>query len=124
MTRPVPKAAGWVGLVGDETAVPIIARALEDFPETTQGKVILFVPHDADMTELPRPSGIELCWVKRTGDEGPLDALRRLKFPPTERYIFFAAEKKEALAARVYLLERGLDRTEFVAATYWKQAQV
>ncbi len=60
LTGDVPKPANWVGLIGDETAVPIIARALENFPEGTQGKAILFVSHGADMTELPRPPGVEL----------------------------------------------------------------
>lgn len=118
----VPKATNWVGLIGDETALPIIARALEDFPETTQGKAIFFVPDDADMTELPRPPGIELHWIKRADGKGPVEALKALEMPQSQRYVFFAAEKSEALAARAHLIDIGFDRTEFVSATYWTRS--
>lgn len=111
--------AGWQGFIGDETAVPVIKRFLELLPEDTRGAAVLFVPERGDIQDLARPSGVSLRWVLRTDGETPLQALDTLPIPDTDRYVFFAAEKVEAVAARAALLTRGLDKSENLAATYW-----
>ncbi|WP_417264058.1 siderophore-interacting protein [Celeribacter sp.] len=111
--------AGWQGFIGDETAVPVIKRFLELLPEDTRGEAVLFVPERGDIQDLARPAGVSLRWVMREDGETPLQALDKLPIPDADRYVFFAAEKVEALAARAALLERGLDKSESIAATYW-----
>ncbi|WP_460273320.1 siderophore-interacting protein [Celeribacter sp. ULVN23_4] len=111
--------AGWQGFIGDETAVPVIKRFLELLPEETRGEAVLFVPERGDIQDLAHPPGVSVRWVMRSDGETPLEALDKLPIPETDRYVFFAAEKTEAIAARTALVERGLDKSESIAATYW-----
>lgn len=111
--------AGWQAFIGDETAVPVIARFLEALPAATRGEAVLFVPEKGDVQELVHPAGVRVRWVLRSEDETPIDALEGLSIPATDRHVFFAAEKAEAVAARATLLERGLEKSESIAATYW-----
>lgn len=115
----IPEPTCWIGLVGDETAVPAIARILAALPEGTRGEAILFVPESGDMTDLPRPSGVSLRWIGRDEGVTPLQAMQSVAIPESDRHVLFAGEKSEALAARAWLQEQGLTRGEFLAATYW-----
>lgn len=116
--------AGWLGLIGDETALPVIARILAEADEDTQGRATLFVPDQKDIQPLTHPSGLAVEWVVRDGQFGPLDALRALTPPPDDRYVFFAAERSEATEARQWLTTQGFDRTTFTAAAYWAKETV
>lgn len=111
--------AGWQLLIGDETAVPVIARQLAALPENTKGKVVLFVPDTADIQALAHPACMTIQWVLRKERQTPLGALHAEPLPPTDRFVFFAAERAEAVAARGYLAEQGLPRDEFHSAAYW-----
>ncbi|MDO5699971.1 MAG: siderophore-interacting protein [Bowdeniella nasicola] len=53
--------------VGDETALPAIARALEELPADAQGLAILEVPSTADRQDLTHPAGVEVRYVVRDG---------------------------------------------------------
>ncbi|MBN9675516.1 siderophore-interacting protein [Salipiger bermudensis] len=115
----LPEMAGWMGLVGDETALPVMIRILEAMPDNTRGEAVLFVPDAADIQSLRHPEGVSLRWVLRGGDETPLAALKTLIVPAQDRYVFFAGEKVQALAARAWLPEQGLKKGEFISAAYW-----
>lgn len=58
-----PQAAGWIGYVGDETALPVIARALQTLPEDTRGEVCLFIADEHDRQALKHPAGVNLRWL-------------------------------------------------------------
>lgn len=111
--------AGWLGLVGDETALPVIARILAETPAAARGAAVLFAPRAEDVQPLAHPAGMSLRWVLRGSGETPLDALEGLDPPPTDRFVFFAAERSEAISARARLPARGLGRGEFHASGYW-----
>ncbi len=115
------RSAKWQALIGDETALPVIARLLAGAPQTMKGEAVILVPEKEDIQTLAHPEGVTLRWVLRDGDASPLDALADLKIPNSDRHVFFAAEKTEAQSARTALIERGLGKNEFVAASYWTQ---
>ncbi|WP_370049891.1 MULTISPECIES: siderophore-interacting protein [Salipiger] len=115
----LPDMAGWMGLVGDETALPVMIRILEAMPDNTRGEAVLFVPDAADIQSVRHPEGVSLRWVLRGGDETPLTTLKALNVPVQDRYVFFAGEKAQALAARAWLPEQGLKKGEFISAAYW-----
>ncbi len=117
----IPEPTAWLGLVGDETAVPAIARILAEVPADTRGEAILLAPDPGDMEDLPRPDGVSLRWIGRDAGIGPVEALKGLQIPRSDRHILFAAEKSEALAARDWLRQQGLGRGECLAATYWSR---
>lgn len=78
----MPAPARWMAFVGDETAVPVIARILAAMPADVQGEAVLFVPEAADIQELPRPAGVTLRWVLRDEAMSPLEALHGWPCPP------------------------------------------
>lgn len=115
----MPVPARWMAFVGDETAVPVIARMLAEMPADTRGEAILFFPEAGDIQQIAHPEGVRLRWVLRDTGSSPLEALRELCLPEADRFVFFASEKSEALAAREWLASQGLARGEFSAASYW-----
>lgn len=114
-----PKLADWMGFVGDETALPALARMLADLPTSTQGEAVIFVPKEDDIQPMPHPAGVKLRWELRDTGHTMIDALTSLVIPQVARRVFFAGELQEAQAARQVLLDRGLSKREFMAATYW-----
>jgi NADPH-dependent ferric siderophore reductase len=62
-----PPAGAPVLLVADETAVPAVARILEQLPPDATGEAVLEVPHAADALDLVHPAGVRLTWLPREG---------------------------------------------------------
>jgi NADPH-dependent ferric siderophore reductase len=54
-------------IVGDETALPAIARILEDLPADAEGSVFVEVPLSDDIQDLRRLPGISVTWLPRNG---------------------------------------------------------
>ncbi len=108
-------------LAGDETALPAIARILEEVPADVRGDALIEVQDPADAQDLMVPPGMRLRWLVREHGEDLLDALRRLDLPPPgDRFVWFAAEKAQATEARRFLRETaGFGRKEAQAAAYW-----
>lgn len=64
-----PGTARQLLLVGDETALPAIARILSDLPRGAVGTAFVEVPVSGDVTELAGPEGVEVVWLPRDGAE-------------------------------------------------------
>lgn len=56
-------------LVGDETAVPAIARILADLDASFTGRAFIEVPDPADVLHLTGPADVEVTWLPRSGAE-------------------------------------------------------
>lgn len=54
-------------IVGDESAVPAVARILADLPPHAHGAAFLEVPESADVLALTRPTGLSVRWLPRAG---------------------------------------------------------
>lgn len=116
-----PKARHLV-LAGDETALPAIARILENAPDETLGLVLVYVRAHTEVMELRHPPGIALRWLIRGEKDADLNsALEALPLPPgPDRFVWFAAESGQARRAKRYLREHaGLSRSETQIAAYW-----
>lgn len=116
-------AAPWMALIGDETAIPVIARILAEAGPATVGSATFFVPEAGDAQVLAAPAAMTLRWVLRSEATSPLDVLESLAIPDRDRFVFFAAERREAFAARDLLRARGLARGEFFASAYWRTGE-
>lgn len=114
------RQAPWLGLVGDETALPVILRAIEAAGPDTRGHAMIVVPDAADAQQVQAPPGLRLDWVLRSAGQSPLDLFRALQ-PPAEgdRFLFFAGERQQAEAARDHVKTLGLRAGEHRAAAYW-----
>jgi len=111
--------ADWLALLGDETALPAIARILEAAPAETAGIATILIGDEDDIQDLRRPEGVAVRWLSRSRGDTLLEALDSLQAPQTGRLVWFAGEKSEVSAARKLLSERGFTRQEWRAAAYW-----
>lgn len=122
LTGPGGKAvrqAAWMGMAGDETALPVILRAIEAAGPETRGHALILVADAADAQPVATPPGLRLDWVPRSAGRSLLDLFRSLTPPEGERMMFFAGERAESRQARDHALSLGLQPAEIHAASYW-----
>ena len=115
----------WYLLVGDESALPAIARRLEELPASAKAVVVVEIADKAEERELTAPEDTTVYWVHRDAGQALLEAVQSLDFPPGEPYAFVACEGNLAKEIRQHLLEvRGLDERWVKAAGYWRKGAV
>lgn len=117
----------WNLLVGDETALPAIARRLEDLRDPVRAIAVIQVDDDSEQQTLSGPVNLDLHWVHRRGNStSSLEtAVAGLTFPPGEGFAFVAGEASMARRIRRHLIEeRGLDKAWIKAAAYWNAGGV
>lgn len=119
-TERYPRAR-WLALFGDETALPTIARILEERPADSIGSATILVSDTGDIQEIGKPDQVEINWLIRGENPSLIDAVCELEIPQTDRFIWFAGERSEAGTARRILLKRGLDSSEIRTSTYWSR---
>jgi NADPH-dependent ferric siderophore reductase len=130
----VPTGYDWHLLIGDETALPAIARRLEELPAGTQAIALIEVDDASAEIPLAGRDGVSVRWVHRdgarrrqeAGDVTPLEqACREVELPPGEGYVWAAAESAVARSVRrVMVQERGIDKSRIRASSYWKRGAV
>jgi len=119
----IPLDYDWHLLVGDETALPAIARRLEELPAGVRAIVLVQLHDAADRRSLRSDCEASVQWLGR--DESLVDAVRGLQLPSGEGYAWCAAEAGVAAALRRVLVEeKGHSRHAIRAAAYWKRGAV
>ncbi len=113
----------WYWLIGDETALPAIARRMEEWPEATITAFVSVTGPD-EQPPLPLGPGHAVSWVHRpveaSGDATALlDAIDANPFPDGDGFVWIAAEAGVAKAVREAILSRGHPQTQLKAAGYW-----
>ncbi|GAA2444152.1 siderophore-interacting protein [Streptomyces pulveraceus] len=124
----VPHAYDRYLLAGDITALPAIARWLEELPRSAKGWAFVEVVDAAQEIELSAPEGVEVRWLHR-GDlpAGTGDALERavtaVTVPEGERvYVWVAGEAGQIKPLRRWARdELRLDRADHDITGYWKR---
>ncbi|MDG4814853.1 MULTISPECIES: siderophore-interacting protein [unclassified Micromonospora] len=117
--------ADWHLLVGDESALPAIAAALERLPADAPARVFLEVADAAEEQPLPSKGDVELTWLHR-GDrpvgEALVAAVRALDFPPGTVHAFVHGEANFVRELRRLLrVERGVPREWLSISGYWRR---
>jgi NADPH-dependent ferric siderophore reductase len=126
----LPTDFDWHLLVGDDTALPAIARRLAELPAGARAMVLAEVDSAADELPLTSASTVEVHWVHRAGaapgEAAPLlDRLAGLPFPPGDFHAWVACETGVAKAIRAHLVgERGAQPGWTKAAGYWRRGSV
>lgn len=116
----------WYVLVGDETALPAIARRLEELPRDARVIALIEVADTAEIQTIDAPAGADIKWVSREGGEPGdpsllLEAVQTIGLPEGEGYIFIAGESVMSKAVRAYFVDRcGHDPEWIKAAGYWQ----
>lgn len=122
-----PKSAEFYVLVGDETALPGIARFLENLPITATGHAFIEVDTKTDELPLHCPAGMAVVWLHRNGaDAGTTtlleDSIRAIKWPaPLDTaFVWGGCEHKAFSAIHRHLKKDvGLPRDRFVLYSHW-----
>ena len=122
-------AADWYLFAGDETALPAIARMLENLPAEARGKVFLEVADAAEIQPLSPPPGVEVEWLLRDG-RAPgsttllVDAVRDTAFPESGEavYLWAGCEFEAFRAIRAFARqEKHLSTKEHLVVSYWRR---
>lgn len=114
-------------LIGDETALPAIARRLEELPPQARAHAVVEVGTFADRIALDSPARATVTWAMRDGaPRGESQALLKAAetalagVDPTDAYVWIAAEATAAKALRARALDLGFSPKAMKAAGYWR----
>ncbi|MEU7035988.1 siderophore-interacting protein [Streptomyces sp. NPDC046237] len=116
--------ADWHLLVGDESALPAIAVALERLPEGSAVHAFLEVTDASEEQKFATAAGVEVTWLHR-GDrptgEALLEAVRALEFPAGDVHAFVHGEAGFVKELRRHLrLDRQVPRERLSISGYWR----
>ncbi|MFE7776161.1 siderophore-interacting protein [Streptomyces sp. NPDC057445] len=117
-------AADWHLLVGDESALPAIAAALEGMPAGAVVQAFVEVSGPEDEQKIATPDGVTVTWLHR-GDsavgEPLIAAVRQLDFPAGDVHAFVHGEAGAVKELRRHLrLERGIPAARLSISGYWR----
>jgi NADPH-dependent ferric siderophore reductase len=118
-------AADWHLLVGDESALPAIARSLEHMPTGRPVLAVVVVDGPDHEVALDGPGDLDLRWLHRcaaTGDDQVVRAVEALDFPRGRPQVFVHGEAGEVRAVRRHLLgDRRLAAEGVSISPYWRR---
>ena len=111
-------------LVGDDSALPAIAAALEAMPRDAVGHALVEVATDADVQPVDAPAGVEVTWLLRgdtpAGEASLLaDAVTALDWPDGRVQVFAHGEREAMKALRRVFAKRGVPRADLSLSGYW-----
>lgn len=123
--------AEWYLLVGDETALPVIARTLEFLPANAKGVAIIEVTDESERQPIRYDADIELRWLHRNGAEAGtttllVDAVRAVEMPPAGTHIYaMAGVEYSAFKAirRYWRDELKLNKKDVMPVAYWRKGR-
>jgi NADPH-dependent ferric siderophore reductase len=118
--------ASWHLLVGDESALPAIARTLEQVGAGARCIVLLVVDGPEYEQPLSTPGDADIVWLHRRDSPEPenllADAVAALEFPPGPVDVFVHGEAGEVRDVRRHLVaERGIDPDAASISPYWRR---
>ncbi len=124
---PAPDA-DWHLLVGDESALPAIAAALERVPVGVPVVAVIEVPGADDELPLTSPGDLELTWVHRdvAGSDGAalLAATQAATARGGDVHAFVHGEADEVRALRRHLrVELGVPPERLSVSGYWRRGR-
>lgn len=116
--------ADWHLLVGDESALPAIAVALERLPAGAPATVLVETSNPAEEQPLPSPGQVRLTWLHR--DDRPVGAalvaaVRALDFPPGVHAFVHGEATFVRELRRLLRVERGVPRERLSISGYWRR---
>lgn len=113
----------WLLIGGDETALPAIARILENRPRGSGGRAIIGLRHADARIDIAAPDGVAVEWV--VGDDAALCAAMEAAELPREAAasVWFAGEAEAARRRlrAVFRGARGLPAGRVSCAGYWRR---
>jgi NADPH-dependent ferric siderophore reductase len=117
-------AADWHLLIGDESALPAIAAAIERLPAAAVGHVLLEVDDAEQEQKLIAPDGVQIHWLHRAGKplgEALVGAVAAIDFPAGKVHAFVHGEAGVVKDLRRLLKQdRGIAQSQLSISGYWR----
>ncbi|SBV36869.1 putative siderophore interacting protein [uncultured Stenotrophomonas sp.] len=113
-------------LVGDETALPAIARRLAELPAHAVAEVLVEIPEEGDRQPLESAAQVNVTWFERNGFDAAgstllEDALVDFEAPDGDAFYWIAVESQRARLMRKFVENHLRVPKEWIRATgYWK----
>lgn len=123
----IPSGFDWHVLVGDDTALPAMARRLEELPQGVRAIVVAEVSGSHAEIDFKTHADLEVTWCHRDSNlsnrASLIAALAGLPtFPSGEGFAWAAAEAGLVRQLRAHLVtDRGMPKARVRAAAYWKR---
>ena len=119
----IPTGFDWHWLIGDDSALPAIARRLGELPAGAKATAIVETPDATGCVKFATEADLTTIWVDRaTGEDALNRAVSEVPLPPGEGYVWAAGEAASIRALRKNLVEaRGWAKARIRAAAYWKR---
>ena len=115
--------------VGDESALPAIARIAAEVPAQTRLTAIVEVEDAAEEQPLPTAGTLEVRWLHRkTYPPGARNglaeaAIEALGTIDEDTFVWVACEREDIRLIRAALKDRGHDRKRMYVAWYWERGK-
>lgn len=74
-SRALPEEADWLLVAGDDTAIPAIARLLEELPDDARAQVFIEVAEAAHRLDLRSLPHVAVTWLVRDGSRAGIGTL-------------------------------------------------
>lgn len=119
----VPLDFDWYVLVGDQTALPAIARRLEQLPPGARAIAVIETVDDGEQLALESQAQVDIHWVGRNGRSGALllEALQRIALPHDgDGFVWVACEHAQVKGLRAHFIDAGVPKQHLHVASYWK----
>lgn len=121
-----PVFDGYV-LVGDETMLPAIGRALEELPAEASVLAVIEVDDAADEIAVSAGGNTTVVWAHRNGRQpgvAMVEALATAEWPAGEVFCWAGGEAGAMRDVRRHVLnERGLNREHLAISGHWKRGE-
>jgi len=116
--------AGWHLLVGDESALPAVAAALEALPAGVPAQVFLLVADQAEHQPLATKADAQITWLHRAESADLAAAVKALPWPGDDVHAFVHGEAGFVRELRKYLFaERGVAKDAVSLSGYWREGK-
>jgi len=107
-------------LIGDETAIPAIARRLQELPATRKVLAVIEIEDAQEQQCLASQAQLNVVWVLRH-QQDLLQVVKDLVLPDGQLYAWVALEKALTRKTKRLLIdEKGVKEDLIKAAAYWR----
>lgn len=122
----VPVNFDWHLLMGDATAIPAIARRLEELPADARAVAVIEVAGPADVLQIATGPNSTIHWVFPSAEKpgaSPLEtALSEIVLPDGDYYAWIACESEIARSLRNILISNHEANPKWLRASgYWRR---
>lgn len=121
----IPNNVDWVLLAGDETALPAIARYLDERPVAAPVRVVITIADELARQDLQLREGDSIEWVlaPATDEQALATAVTQISPPDGVPYVWAAAESRALLPVRRFARALGAPKTHINITGYWNQRE-